>query len=85
MRRFTIALTLLTTLLTAPAIAQQPGPFRDITVDEMRGERRVALVIGNGAYADAPLRNPVKQRWQAGDTVTVVRESTEKVKRALLS
>lgn len=59
MRRFTLALTLLTTLLTAPAIAQQPAPFRDITVDEMRGERRVALVIGNGAYADAPLRNPV--------------------------
>ena len=32
---------------------------RDISVDEMRGEKRVALVIGNSAYATSPLRNPV--------------------------
>ena len=26
---------------------------------EIQSEKRVALVIGNGAYKDAPLRNPV--------------------------
>ncbi|MEI8191452.1 MAG: caspase family protein, partial [candidate division NC10 bacterium] len=33
---------------------------RDITVEAMRTERRVALVIGNGAYPAAALRNPVQ-------------------------
>ena len=32
---------------------------RDISVEGMRGERRVALVIGNAAYASSPLKNPV--------------------------
>lgn len=34
------------------------GVARDITVEEMRTERRVALVIGNSAYATGTLRNP---------------------------
>ena len=32
--------------------------MRDLTIEEMGEEYRVALVIGNGAYADAPLKNP---------------------------
>lgn len=38
----------------APALAQ-----RTLEVQAAGGERRVALVIGNAAYADAPLANPV--------------------------
>lgn len=39
----------LSATLACGAPAQDPGP---------RAERRIALVIGNGAYPDAPLRNP---------------------------
>src|SRR5437867_2175223 len=46
---------LLLFLLGTPVSAQP----RDITVERMRGERRVALVIGNAAYASSPLKNPV--------------------------
>lgn len=31
---------------------------RDLTVEEMHSEQRLALVIGNGQYDAAPLRNP---------------------------
>ena len=31
---------------------------RDLIIEEMYSEQRVALVIGNGAYEDSPLRNP---------------------------
>lgn len=36
---------------------------RDIAVEAMRSEKRVALVIGNGAYRTSPLRNPVHDAW----------------------
>jgi uncharacterized caspase-like protein len=42
-------------LVPAPALAQA----RDITVEAMRSEKRVALVIGNAAYAVGRLNNPV--------------------------
>jgi len=49
-------------LLTVAAgwgVALGQGAGRDITVEAMRGERRVALVIGNdGAYPSSPLKNP---------------------------
>ena len=48
------------------------------------GERRVALVIGNSAYKDAPLRNPandaraISQALSAtGFTVTVIEDATQ--------
>ncbi len=44
--------------LASTAVATQ-GPSRDITVEGMRSERRVASVIGNGAYPTTRLRNPV--------------------------
>ena len=31
---------------------------RDLTIEEMESEQRVALVIGNGAYENSPLKNP---------------------------
>lgn len=40
-----------------PVWAQGAG--RDITIEAMRSEKRVALVIGNSAYPTSPLRNPV--------------------------
>ena len=50
--------------LLAPLHAQAPQPGRAVMVKPAaqapaQGEKRVALVIGNGAYADAPLKNPV--------------------------
>src|SRR5260370_16469447 len=47
---------LLVLLAVASTSAQQ---FRTITVDEMKREKRIALVIGNGAYASGKLNNPV--------------------------
>ncbi len=47
---------LLVLLAVASTSAQQ---FRTITVDEMKREKRIALVIGNGAYATGKLNNPV--------------------------
>jgi formylglycine-generating enzyme required for sulfatase activity len=32
---------------------------REVTLEEMKKEKRLALVIGNGAYAMSPLKNPV--------------------------
>ncbi len=43
-------------LVVASASAQQ---FRNITVDEMKREKRVALIIGNAAYPTGRLSNPV--------------------------
>jgi formylglycine-generating enzyme required for sulfatase activity len=34
-------------------------PSRDLIIEEMRQEQRIALVIGNAAYSEAPLKNPV--------------------------
>ncbi len=45
----------LTVLVAARTFAQS----RDITVEGMRSEKRVALVIGNAAYPSSPLKNPV--------------------------
>lgn len=47
---------LLVLLTAASAGAQQ---LRNITVDEMRHEKRVALIIGNASYPTARLNNPV--------------------------
>ena len=44
-------------LLTASAALSQSE--RTLTVAAAASEQRVALVIGNAAYKDAPLRNPV--------------------------
>jgi len=52
--RFFAALTLL-----APVRAQEPARAIQVLAAPAPPEQRVALVIGNGAYAAAPLRNPV--------------------------
>lgn len=43
-------------LLIAPLSLQAD---RGLTVSKMQSEKRLALVIGNGAYSSSPLRNPV--------------------------
>ena len=48
-------------LLISYGSAALAQPVRDLTVEaleEMKTEPRVALVIGNSKYADAPLKNP---------------------------
>lgn len=39
--------------------APAPAQSRDISVEAMRSEKRVALVVGNAAYRTSPLKNPV--------------------------
>jgi hypothetical protein len=46
-------------LATVASSASGQGTDRTITVEGMRSERRVALVIGNGGYPASPLKNPV--------------------------
>ena len=48
--------------LSGLLLADDPAPAsRALAIQPVQGaERRVALVIGNGAYADAPLKNPVQ-------------------------
>jgi uncharacterized caspase-like protein len=46
-------------LALAAAAGAGLGQTRDITVEGMRTEKRVALVVGNAAYPTSPLRNPV--------------------------
>jgi hypothetical protein len=41
-------------------------PLRSLS----QSERRIALVIGNGAYKSAPLRNPVNDAKDIGDALT---------------
>jgi len=50
---------MLVTVVGGAGVASGQGASRDITVEAMRGERRVALVIGNGTYPSSPLKNPV--------------------------
>ena len=54
-----VSVTLLTlTWHVQQAATQQSGNDRGQGVKPPSGERRVALVLGNGAYADSPLENP---------------------------
>jgi hypothetical protein len=62
-----LILTLLASASTA--VAQS----RDLSVEEMRTERRVALVIGNDAYPAAGLRNPVNDARAVTATLKALR------------
>lgn len=54
-----MAIIAMGTLLTGGALAQSK-PARNLVLGAASAnEQRVALVIGNAAYKDAPLRNPV--------------------------
>lgn len=53
-RRFACLLLLVPTLLQA-----QERNLSIAATGKAEGQRRVALVIGNGAYADSPLKNPL--------------------------
>jgi len=57
-RGFAALLVGLAVCVAGAAVASAQAPDRDIAV-AMRAEKRVALVIGNGAYQASPLRNPV--------------------------
>ena len=42
---------------------------RGLTITKMQAEKRIALVIGNGAYSFAPLRNPVNDANAIADAL----------------
>jgi uncharacterized caspase-like protein len=46
-------------LIAAPLLAQERNIAVGSAGTKSDGQRRVALVIGNGAYADSPLKNPL--------------------------
>ena len=56
-------------LHTYSVVAQ---PTRDLTVEEMETEQRVALIIGNSKYSNAPLKNPVND---ASDMAEVMKNA----------
>ncbi len=54
-------------VLAAAAVAGAQS--RDIGVEGMRSEKRVALVVGNAAYPSSPLRNPVNDARAMAQTL----------------
>ena len=65
-------------LLALPAFAQpQPashgGAGARATASVVQGERRTALVIGNGAYQSAPLANPVRDARLVAEALLAAR------------
>lgn len=57
------------TLSATSAAAQEAT--RDITVEGMRSEKRIALVIGNARYAASPLRNPVNDAREMAQVLRI--------------
>jgi hypothetical protein len=64
-----IAMGFLTTLIVLSAQAQQRGMGVSKRSDSSNSEQRVALVIGNSAYRDAPLLNPVNDARDIAQTL----------------
>lgn len=58
-------------LLTCVGIAAAGEPQRSAGMAATGGEKRVALVIGNSAYKEAPLKNPVND---ARDVASALRK-----------
>src|SRR5262245_22712051 len=64
MRALLSSMLLLAAFITPSASAQQrPAPAAD------SGENRLALIIGNANYKDAPLANPVNDAQAVGKTL----------------
>jgi hypothetical protein len=88
--RARLALVAALTLAVASLAAAQ-SPTRDISVGDMRSEKRVALVIGNADYSFAPLRNPVNDARAIAQTLratgfdVILRENADEraMKRAI--
>ncbi|MFZ5519490.1 MAG: SUMF1/EgtB/PvdO family nonheme iron enzyme [Candidatus Zhuqueibacterota bacterium] len=58
MRKWSLAFFLIALILSV-ATAQTQRGIKSVTAGNAAEEKRFALVIGNGGYADSPLRNPV--------------------------
>ncbi len=72
--RVPVAVTFLLLTLAGPALAlvvvgTASAQSRDIGVEAMRSEPRIALVIGNAAYASSPLRNPANDARAMAETL----------------
>ncbi len=72
----------------AGAAAWGQGTGRDFSVEAMRVEKRVALVIGNGTSDGSPLRNPVNDARamaralrELGFEVTALEKATQREMR----
>ena len=57
------------TILLLLAVASASAQSRDITVEAMRSEKRIALVVGNATYAGAHLKNPVNDARALAQTL----------------
>ncbi len=68
--RHAFRLVLLTLLvILVPATQGQADTYRSLEKSQDQGQSRVALVIGNAAYAECPLQNPAND---AGDMAAVL-------------
>jgi formylglycine-generating enzyme required for sulfatase activity len=88
MRRWWSWVSVVVLLFAAPASPQS----RDITIEQMRRETRLALVIGNSAYANSPLKNPINDARAMAQTLrglgfeVIVRENADyrEMRRAVI-
>lgn len=62
-------LTLFLTVCLGIAVAAAAEPSRNTGAPSAAGEKRIALVIGNSAYKDAPLRNPANDARDVAATL----------------
>ena len=85
-RRITlVTLCLLVAALMGVALPCGAEEERGLTLEEMKSERRLALVIGNSRYASSPLKNPVndakrmaKTLRRLGFDVTVLTDASQR-------
>jgi hypothetical protein len=68
-RRLAGAFVCLLGLTLLGGTGSSPAQSRDITVEGMRAENRLALVVGNATYATSPLRNPVNDARAMAQTL----------------
>ena len=68
-RTIVVALAVALALASLGLASLVSAQSRDITVEGMRAEKRLALVIGNAAYATSPLRNPVNDARAMAQTL----------------
>ncbi len=72
MRTVTIAFTLAFFLLSSPASAERGFKRKQVTLEAMKTEPRVALVIGNGGYKVGPLPNAKNDAREMGKALKAV-------------
>ena len=64
MRSFSVAYPIVFIFLLPSLVLTQPT--KDLAIEKMKAENRVALVIGNGTYQYAALQHPPREAHLTG-------------------